>query len=57
MTGTAHLPTSDQPRPCSQRGGPEHSLCERRAGHDGPCYAWLPGYGPVTWPHKETPHG
>lgn len=53
MTGTAHLPTSERPRLCSQRGGPEHSLCEKRTGHDGPHYAWLRGYGPVQWPNKE----
>lgn len=30
--------------------------CEKTAGHAGPHYAWLAGYGPVQWPNqKEAP--
>lgn len=41
-------------RRCSAHGGPEWSPCEKPLGHDGRCYAWLPGFGPVQWTRKET---
>lgn len=55
MTGTAHLPTSEQARrPCPALGGPGWIPCEKAAGHLGPHYAWLSGYGPYQWPNKEA---
>ena len=42
--------------PCPVHGGPEWSPCQKAAGHDGPHYAWLAGFGPVQWVNKGDAH-
>lgn len=45
--------THPPPR-CLAIGTREYVQCEKPAGHDGPHYCWLPGFGGAQWPNTET---